>query len=147
MTPAAVLLASEEVTRSVVARWARVLDLPVSVEVRASGHGLRGGAPPLALAYIHLPVGEAVLHLQSHLLAGQVQALAGAVARPSGPVPLSPAEEGLFAWLVLELLAAAPGLDGALAGTRRHATAAVRAPDVLWRVRIGEQVGLAAWKL
>jgi flagellar motor switch/type III secretory pathway protein FliN len=76
-------------------------------------------------------------------------ALTGGAVRTIGPVPLSPAEEGLFAWLVLAWCAELPTppaldwVDGG-AGLWRPAW---RGPSVRWRVVLGDTVGWARWQL
>lgn len=139
-------LASAPTCAAVAARWARSLGVPVRLAVLPQIAALPTRPQmglPVAVARF---VGAAPLALQvpTHLLAGQVQALAGLTPRPSGPVPLSSAEAGLFAYLALEALAALPDADLFLAGVDA-APDPVSRPVSAWTAELGAQKGVLLW--
>lgn len=154
-------LLQPETCARVAARWSRSLGLPVRFELARFPVVIAGGEPIRAIAHLTGRVDSCRLHVQTQLLAGQVQALAGLAARPLGPVPLSEAEAGLFAWLVLDALpalapgaalspsapgASAPDTDSLyLAGTTRG-TRAPAGQGVTWLADIGDRSGLVHWE-
>ena len=91
----------------------------------------------------------ATLTVPTQVLAGMMGALAGATPRAIGPAPLSPAEEGLFAFLTLQWTALWPTppaldwIDGGVGLIPAHA----RRVCLRWRVSVAGQVGLARWWL
>lgn len=139
-------LTSNAVCADVASRWARALGMPVRLAILPEVTGL----PPrphrgLPVAAAHFAGVESMsLYVHTQLLAGQVQALAGLGARPSGPVPLSSAEAGLFAYLALEALAALPEADLFLAGVDDAPTPTAR-PVAAWTAQLGAQRGLLLW--
>lgn len=129
------------------ALWARLLE--TTIEVSLLPPVVAGGPrPPWACAGWVLPDGrQGVLAADTALLAGRVGVMAGATARSIGPVPLSPAESGLFAYLAtawLGLLDPVPALDWVDGGVGTwdppRPTAAIR-----WRLSIDGAVGLVHW--
>ena len=139
-------LTSDAVCADVAARWARSLGMPVRLavlpEVAALPFRPNGGLPVAVARFVG--AGALALHAHTHLLAGQVQALAGLGPRPSGPVPLSSAEAGLFAYLALEALAALPEAALFLAGVDDAPAPALR-PVAAWTAQLGAQRGLLLW--
>lgn len=141
-------LRSQSVRIAAAATWARALEISVAV----SDAGI-DDAPAVGL---HASAGlvlvdgrRACLTVSTQLLAGLMGALAGATPQAVGPTPLSPAEEGLFAFLVLRwtaLLPEPPALDWIDGG------AGLIAPSntprcVAWHLKIADQTGLARWRL
>jgi hypothetical protein len=139
-------LTSDDTCAAVATRWSRCLGLPVRLTVLPAAVVLP--APhrsrlPVAVARL-VGATPVALEAQTLLFAGQVQTLAGLASRPSGPVPLSDAEVGFFAYLALEALAALPDLDLCLAGVD-DAPDALAHRIVAWTAQIGEQRGLISW--
>ena len=148
-------LRSDALRTAAAARWARALE--VSVTIRDAGIARPNAlAPSIASAGLLLADGRrACLTVSTQVLTGLMGALAGAVPRSVGPMPLSPAEEGLFAFLVLQwtgLWVAPPALDWVDGGTgliphpdfdsESGATSAVS-----WHITVADQTGIARWHL
>lgn len=131
------------------AAWAQRLECPVALAPLPPVVE-RPPSLPRACAGLVLPDGRAgVLSVDCAVLAGQLARLAGDRPRQIGPVPLSPAECGLFGFLALTwtgLLDPAPALDWIDSGARLwdppRPAAALR-----WRVNVDGVVGLAYWWL
>lgn len=142
-------LRSAHLREAAATRWAQALETAVTVS--------DGGLAPApdagtceAVAGLILPDGRrARLSVSTQLLAGMMAALAGAAPNPVGPAPLSPAEEGLFAFLALRWTALWPQppaldwIDGG-AGLGAPSTADIA---VVWHVSVGDQAGVARWSL
>jgi flagellar motor switch/type III secretory pathway protein FliN len=129
--------------------WAAALECAVRVQPSP-------GAPPprrvpCAAAGWRTATGAAGrLLVDAHLLAGALQVLGGAPAGAAGPVPLSPAEEGLFGYLALAWLAdlpAAPALDWVHGGDPTWPAPEDGVPAVDWRVEVAGRRGIARWCL
>lgn len=131
------------------AAWARALERPASVTALL---GPSGPPPPAACAGWALPDGRAGrLEIDLHLIAGVVERLGGRDGVPVGPAPLSPAEEGLFAWLVLAWLELLPAPRPVLTWVH-GGDPDWRIPDggplaITWRVELGDLAGCARWRL
>jgi flagellar motor switch protein FliN/FliY len=142
-------LRSERVRIAAAASWARALEVSVAVSDA-------GVVDAPAVVGLHASAGlvlvdgrRACLTVSTQVLAGLMGALAGATPRAVGPTPLSPAEEGLFAFLVLRwtaLLPQPPALDWVDGGAGLTVP-----PDtsrcVAWHLKVADQTGLARWRL
>lgn len=140
-------LSAADLLEDAAASWARLLERPVMAELLPPT--LAGPpTPPRAQAGWLTATGEAgVLSVDTALLAGRLGVLAGARPRAIGPVPLSPAECGLFAYLATAWLGrltpplALDWIDGG-AGLWQPARPAAA---VRWRLTVDDAVGLAHW--
>ncbi len=129
--------------------WAAALECAVTVRP------LPGPPPPrrvlhAAAGWRTAQGGAGRLLVDAHLLAGALGVLGGAPPRALGPVPLSPAEEGLFAYLALAWLAdlpSAPALDWIHGGDPIWPAPRDGTPAVDWQVELGGRRGVARWCL
>ncbi len=130
------------------AAWARLLELPVAVRPEPRNTSML----PAAWAGLVWPDGAVGrLRVDAHLLAGTLERLVGRPGTLVGPAPLTPAEEGLFAYLALAwcglLPAPAPRLAWVHGGDPTWPVPPGGAAAVTWRLEIGGQVGAAVWWL
>lgn|GEM_PF-2746550 len=149
-------LSARETVTAAAALWAERLQLPVSVEATPCPSN---GLPPSPLdATVGWMRGPEVGFIQvpCALVADRLSELAGSPARSPRslqrglPAPLTPAEDGLLAWLALGWLGAWPEPKPALAWLAGPLDPfpALRALDgaVLWRVQVGDAPpGLVRW--
>ena len=96
------------------ASWSRALGLPLKIlRLPAALPVSAGDGLVRAVAGLSQPGGaEGAISIDVHLLNGSLLRLAGLPARAAIPAPLSPAEEGLFAYLVLTTLGVLPNVEG-----------------------------------
>jgi type III secretion protein Q len=128
--------------------WARLLERPTAVAPH-SGPPQRSSLRSWA-AWRDSNGHRGLLAVDRHLLAGVVGRLAGTSGRAVGPCPLSPAEEGLFAYLALQWLQLVPGctLEWVHGGDPAWPLLATpRRAGIGWSVEIGDQRGSAVWWL
>jgi hypothetical protein len=89
--------------------------------------------------------------VDAHLVAGVLERLAGRPGVPVGPAPLSPAEEGLFAYLALAWCALLPPPRPRLAwihgGDPAWPVPGGGAGAVTWRLDVDGRPGAATWWL
>jgi hypothetical protein len=129
--------------------WARLLELPVTVRVEPPG---AASDLPAAWAGLVWPDGATGrLRVDAHLLAGVLERLAGRPGASVGPAPLTPAEEGLFAYLALTwcglMPAPAPRLAWVHGGDPAWPVPPGGAAAVTWRLDVGGWSGAAVWWL
>ena len=135
------------------ATWARLLECNLEIEVEPWGaqDPLRSRGLLKAMAAWVLPDGgRGLLELDVQLLAGSVAALAGLRRSSMGPLPLSPAEEGLFAFLCLSwfaLIDPAPRLEWIHGGDPDWPQIRPQGVSLTWRVALMGQLGAARWWL
>lgn len=135
--------------------WARLFERSVTIEPASPpphDAPTSPGGLPCAFAGLELADGRlARLDVDAHLLAGRLDVLAGGPGEAVGPLPLSPAEEGLFAYLVLAWLALLPAPRPRLAwihgGAPPWAVPGVVGGAVAWRIELDGEVGGARWWL
>lgn len=131
------------------AAWAAALECAVAVRLLPE--------PPPVRRVIHAAAGWRTaggqpgrLLVDAHLVAGALGVLGGTPARALGPVPLSPAEEGLFAYLALAWLADLPGLpalDWIHGGDLLWPAPQDGVPAVEWQVEVADRRGVVRWCL
>ena len=144
-----------EVRTAAASAWAQALECSVTVTPAGPpphGPPTQPGGLPFVAAGLELADGRlARLDVDAHLLAGRLDRFAGGPGTPVGPLPLAPAEEGLFAWLALAWLALLPAPRPRLAWIHGGAPIwAVPAPDggaVAWRVDLEGDTGGVRWWL
>ncbi len=128
--------------------WARALELEVEVQPEPASSG--AGLVHATAAWRTATGEEGALQVETQLIAGVLQRLAGVAGRALGPLPLSPTEEGLFAWLTMQWLAELPSTPRLTWVHGGDPDWPLRRPGrgcVEWRMRVGEQVGAARWWL
>lgn len=124
------------------AAWARLVEAPVTVSAATST-----GSLAVASAGFETPAGRGRLAVDAGLIARVVAQLTGHPA--AGPAPLTPAEEGAFAYLAASWLKLIPDacLTWVHGGEPTWPVPQDGDGPVLWRVQVGDAVGLAQWWL
>lgn len=140
-------LARPEAAFEAAARWARLLELSIGIRPVGLPRGARSVA---AVGFRTAQEGAGHLQIDSHLLSLAVARLSGAPAEPAAPLPLSPAEEGLLAWLALAWLGGlpdAPALEWVHGGDPTWACPRPGHAAVAWRIELAGTPGFAVWHL
>lgn len=127
--------------------WARALECAVEIQALSVADTPPPAGPTAGLCWPDGRLGA--VRIDPALLAGRLAQITGGAARSIGPVPLSPAEEGLFAWLVMAwcaVLPDVPALDWVDGGAALSQPIAL-APAIRWRVVVDGAVGWARWQV
>lgn len=130
--------------------WATRLEVPVDAMVLDAPVGPPMGLP-VATAMFRCAEGcVGALQVDAQLVAGVVGRLANSRSSAIGPVPLSPVEEGLFAFLTLSVLALLPSepvLTAVHGGSPDWPLIELPPSICTWRLKVDGQSGLIRWYL